>query len=89
MIIEEVGVRNFGVYHGPHKLRLEPTSKKRPLVIIGALNGSGKTTLLDAMQLALYGKLGTFSSRGEGGYDDFLRRTITAFPSGPADDAYT
>ena len=76
MIIEEINVHNFGVYHGAHKLRLEPVSKKRPLVIIGALNGGGKTTLLDAMQLALYGKLGTYSSRGEGGYDDFLRRTI-------------
>lgn len=76
MIIEEVNVHNFGVYHGRHKLRLEPVSKKRPLVIIGALNGSGKTTLLDAMQLALYGKLGTYSSRGEGAYDDFLRRAI-------------
>lgn len=76
MIIEEVCVHNFGVYRGPHKLRLEPTSKRRPLVVIGALNGSGKTTLLDAMQLALYGKLGTYASRGEGSYEDFLRRTI-------------
>ena len=76
MIIEEVHVHNFGVYHGRHKLRLEPASKKRPLVIIGALNGSGKTTLLDAMQLALYGKLGAYSSRGDGSYDDFLRRAI-------------
>jgi DNA sulfur modification protein DndD len=76
MIIEEVHVHNFGVYNGRHTLRLEPVSKKRPLVIIGALNGSGKTTLLDAMQLALYGKLGNYSSRGDGAYDDFLRRAI-------------
>lgn len=76
MIIEEIRLHNFGVYRGRHVLRLEPTSKRRPLVIVGALNGSGKTTLLDAMQLALYGKQGTYASRGEGSYDDFLRRAI-------------
>lgn len=75
MIIEEICIRNFGVYRGSHKLLLEPTSKNRPIIVVGAMNGAGKTTLLDAMQLALYGKLGTYASRGDGSYEDFLQRT--------------
>ena len=76
MIIDEIRLRNFGIYGGDHSLDLSPKSAKRPIILISALNGSGKTTLLDAMQLALYGKLGTYSSRGESTYDEFLRKSM-------------
>ena len=56
MVIDELRLRNFGVFRGQHMVNLSPPSKRQPIVLFGGLNGAGKTTLLEALQLALYGR---------------------------------
>jgi len=76
MVIEELAVHNFGVFRGEQRAVLTPPSKGRPVVLFGGLNGAGKTTLLEAMQLVLYGRARANGSRGELGYDEYVRRLI-------------
>lgn len=75
MILNEIAVRNYGVYRGSHRAVLTPTHGK-PVVLFGGLNGGGKTTLLDAFQLALYGSKARLSNRGRLGYKDYLKQCI-------------
>jgi DNA sulfur modification protein DndD len=75
MILNEIMVRNYGVYHGTHRADLTPIDGK-PVILFGGLNGGGKTTLLDAFQLALYGAKGRLSNRGRLGYRDYLKQCI-------------
>jgi DNA sulfur modification protein DndD len=75
MILNEIAVRNYGVYNGAHRAILTPIDGK-PVVLFGGLNGGGKTTLLDAFQLALYGPKAHLSNRGRLGYKDYLKQCI-------------
>lgn len=75
MILNEITVRNYGVYHGTHRVALTPLDGK-PVILFGGLNGGGKTTLLDAFQLALYGAKARLSNRGRLGYKDYLKQCI-------------
>lgn len=59
MILNELKIRDFGVFNGQHSIDLTPRVKygrKRPIVLFGGLNGAGKTTTLTAVRLALYGR---------------------------------
>lgn len=77
MILESLTLHNFRSYGGKHTLRFAPPSTRRPITLIGALNGAGKTSILDALQLTLYGKLSAcVGVQDQGGYDEFLRRSI-------------
>lgn len=75
MILDQITIRNYGVYHGSHQAVLTPIDGK-PIVLFGGLNGGGKTTLLDAFQLALYGPKARLSNRGRLGYRDYLKQCI-------------
>jgi DNA sulfur modification protein DndD len=75
MILNEIALRNYGVYRGSHRALLTPSHGK-PIVLFGGLNGGGKTTLLDAFQLALYGSKARLSNRGRLGYKDYLKQCI-------------
>lgn len=75
MILEEITIRNFGLFRGIQKLEFAPHTPEQPVILIGGLNGSGKTTLLDAIQLALYGKRARISNRGSLPYEEYLRRS--------------
>lgn len=77
MIIRKLRLENFGVYVGSHEIDLAPDSREQPIILFGGLNGGGKTTLLDAIQLTLFGKLSRCSTRGNLGYEEFLRRCIS------------
>jgi DNA sulfur modification protein DndD len=59
LILNELKIRDFGVFSGQHSIDLTPRIKygrKRPIVLFGGLNGAGKTTTLTAVRLALYGR---------------------------------
>jgi DNA sulfur modification protein DndD len=75
MILNEIAICNYGVYHGTHRADLTPIEGK-PVILFGGLNGGGKTTLLDAFQLALYGAKARLSNRGRLGYRDYLKQCI-------------
>lgn len=72
MTLEEIIIRNFGIYQNPPPIDLR-ISKKQPIILFGGLNGEGKTTLLDAILLCLYGPLAQTSNRGKKGYHTYLR----------------
>lgn len=76
MILDQLTLHNFGIYHGLHEIPLTPRSKTKPITLFGGLNGSGKTTLLDALKLVLYGKHADCSNRRDLSYEEFLRRSI-------------
>jgi DNA sulfur modification protein DndD len=79
MILQQLTVRNFGVFAGDQVFDLTPArrqGKHLPIVLFGGVNGGGKTTLLDALQLALYGPRARCSKRTASGYDDFLRASV-------------
>ena len=76
MIIEELILRNFGVYKGQQSFNLSPESASKPVILVGGQNGGGKTTVIDAIQLALYGPLAKVSNRRNLGYERYLRKCI-------------
>lgn len=60
MILNQLKLRDFGVFSGEHTIDLAPRVKdnrKCPIVLFGGLNGAGKTTTLTSVRLALYGRL--------------------------------
>lgn len=57
MIINEVKLKNFGIYQGQHVFDFGVEPSGQNIVLINAKNGSGKTTLLTSIKVALYGPL--------------------------------
>ena len=79
MILQQLTLRNFCLFHGTQALDLSPAhryGKSRPIVLIGGINGGGKTTIFDAIQLALYGSRGRCSKRASLTYNDFLLQCV-------------
>ena len=79
MILEQLTLHNFCLYHGEQAFYLAPgrnRGKALPIVLFGGMNGGGKTTLLDAIQLALYGSRARCSKRANLSYEDYLRECI-------------
>src|SRR6266849_3107623 len=79
MILEQLTLRNFGLFRGNQVTDLAPldrNGKRRPIVLFGGLNGGGKTTLFDAIQLALYGPRARCSKRANLAYTDFLLQCV-------------
>src|SRR5437588_6864474 len=79
MILEQLRLRDFGLFRGSQVFDLTPgrrNGKRRPIVLFGGVNGGGKTTLFDAIQLALYGVRARCSKRSNLAYEDFLLQSI-------------
>lgn len=79
MVLQDLILHNFCLYHGSQVLDLTPTrsrGKQQPIILFGGINGGGKTTLLDAVQLVLYGKRARCSKRNGKSYEQFLRESI-------------
>lgn len=79
MILDEIVIQNFGVFHGRQCAKLTPPSKNKPIILFGGLNGNGKTTIIEAVQLALYGKLSASMRLKSVGYDEQLSRLINHY----------
>lgn len=77
MILDELILRNYGVYKGEHSILLTPTARN-PVVLIGALNGGGKTTILEALQVALFGRNANPVTSSKTAYSDYLRGSINS-----------
>jgi DNA sulfur modification protein DndD len=76
MIIDELVLHNFGIYHGRHEIALTPPSKDRPIILFGGLNGYGKTTIIDALQICLFGIHAKSSNRDIYSYPEYLNSLI-------------
>jgi DNA sulfur modification protein DndD len=79
MILDELTLRNFGLFAGEQAFTLKPgqrAGQHLPIVLFGGLNGGGKTTLFDAIQLVLYGPRARCSKRASLSYEDFLKQSI-------------
>ncbi|MEY8213092.1 MAG: DNA sulfur modification protein DndD [Colwellia sp.] len=79
MILNTLGLRDFGVFSGQHTIDLAPRVKynrKRPIVLFGGLNGAGKTTTLTAVRLALYGRQSMGRSISQAAYHEQLAEYI-------------
>ena len=76
MILDQLVMKNFGLYAGAQTITLTPPSPEKPVVLIGGLNGGGKTTFLDALQLCLFGPHARISNRGTLSYQEYLSRSI-------------
>ncbi len=60
MLLLNLTVVNFGVFHGSHSFDLAPRTRENHrynLTIFSGHNGAGKTTLFQSMALALHGVL--------------------------------
>ena len=76
MLLEQIKLKNFGLYSGDQTINLLPPSPNKPIILFGGLNGGGKTTLLDAIQLGLFGGHARISNRGTKGYQNYLSQCI-------------
>ena len=76
MILDQITLREFGVYAGVQEIDLTPPSSDKPIVLFGGLNGAGKTTLMDALQLCLFGSSARCSGRNRSDYKDFIASKI-------------
>ena len=57
MIINKIGICNFGSFEGEIELNISINSPDKNVILIGGKNGAGKTTLFTAMKLGLYGPI--------------------------------
>lgn len=57
MIINKIGICNFGSFEGEIELNISIDSPDKNVILIGGKNGAGKTTLFTAMKLGLYGPI--------------------------------
>lgn len=55
MIINKIGLCNFGSFEGKVNLDIAVNSEFQNVVLVGGKNGAGKTTLFTAIKLVLYG----------------------------------
>jgi DNA sulfur modification protein DndD len=78
MILQQLTLRDFGLFKGRQVLDLAPGKgpKSQPIVLFGGVNGAGKTTILDAIQLVLYGVRSRCSKRSNLPYEEFLAQSI-------------
>jgi DNA sulfur modification protein DndD len=79
MILQQLIVRDFGLFKGRQVLNLAPgksAHRGQPIVLFGGVNGAGKTTILDAIQLVLYGGRARCSKRSNLAYEEFLAQSI-------------
>ena len=78
MIIDEIKLKNVGVFSGLHSVELTPPSPEKNIILFGGMNGAGKTTLLDSIQVGLFGQQAVNLKRATGtGYEKHLRKLIS------------
>jgi len=79
MILQQVTLKNFGIYGGEANFDLRPIPHgnfHRPVVLLRGKNGVGKTTFVEAIRFGLHGSLVLGSRVGQQAYDDYLRRRM-------------
>lgn len=91
MYLSEVHLQNWRSYRDA-TFRFKPPTKRRPLVLIGAMNGHGKTSFLLSLYLGLFGRFGLRHAEGFASHLaenlGFYRDAVTKFRrnSAPPDE---
>lgn len=82
MYLSSVHLSNWRSYHDA-LFKFKPPTRRRPLVLIGAMNGHGKTSFLLALYLGLFGRFGLRHAEGFGRFESdnlaFYREAIRKF----------
>lgn len=82
MYLSSVYLSNWRSYHDAH-FKFKPPTRRRPLVLIGAMNGHGKTSFLLALYLGLFGRFGLRHAEGFARFESdnfaFYREAVRRF----------
>lgn len=82
MYLSSIRLNNWRSYREAH-FAFKPPSKRRPLVLIGAMNGHGKTSFLLALYIGLFGRFGLRHAEGFAHFQSedmpFYRQAIVKF----------
>jgi len=81
MIIDEIKLKNIGVFYGLNAVTLTPPSPDKNIILFGGMNGAGKTTLLESIQLGLFGRQATHLKKSVG-YEKQLKKIISRSAKG-------
>lgn len=76
MIINKIGICNFGSFEGTVELNISIQSPERNIVLIGGKNGAGKTTLFTAIKVCLYGHIALGYESNSSAYFRRIRKFI-------------
>lgn len=76
MIINKIGICNFGSFEGKVELNTSIQSPERNVILIGGKNGTGKTTLFTAIKVCLYGHIALGYETNSSAYFRRIRRFI-------------
>lgn len=76
MIINKIGICNFGSFEGELELDISINDAEKNVVLIGGKNGAGKTTLFTAIKLGLYGPVAFGYDNTSSSYYRRIKRLI-------------
>lgn len=80
MILTNLKLTNFGVFHGCQVIDLSPRPG-RPIILFGGKNGAGKSTVLEAIRVCLYGPLALGPRVAKDEYSRYLEGKIHFSPT--------
>lgn len=76
MHLDNITIKNFGVFRGKHVFDLAPTytldGNRRSLTIVSGQNGVGKSTCFQALPLALHGSIALGDRVSRQAYNEFI-----------------
>ena len=79
MIINNLEIKNFGIYYGTNNFSFDIDNEDKNIILFGGENGSGKTTILQAIKIALYGSLVFGHKTNSKSYNDYIKDKFNVY----------